>query len=60
VAALEELAKHYEHRERNCAMALEFTCEALRFENTAGLRRRYERLQRRAAGVGARKMFPEG
>jgi uncharacterized protein YprB with RNaseH-like and TPR domain len=57
VAALEELAKHYEHRERNCGMALEFTCEALRFENTAALRRRHERLQRRASAASSRKMF---
>ena len=51
--ALEEMAKHYEHRERNYAMALEFTIAALGYEWSAGLQRRRERLEgklsRRAA-----------
>jgi len=46
-AALQELAKHYEHREKNFALALEFTSAALRLEDTPALRRRAERLQRR-------------
>ena len=47
VTALEELAKHYEHRERNWAMALEFTETALEHEKTEGLRRRQARLRLR-------------
>jgi hypothetical protein len=49
-AAIEELAKYYEHTERNYAMALEFTRAALAITDTAALRRREERLRRRAAG----------
>lgn len=45
--ALEELAKHYEHRERNYAMALEFTKSALEIEDSEPLRRRAARLKRR-------------
>jgi len=47
--ALEELAKYYEHSERNPAMALEMTRQALEVEETAALRRREERLK---AGMG--------
>ena len=47
VRALEELAKHYEHRERNHTMALEMTRTALAFEDTPTLRRREERLKGR-------------
>jgi len=43
--ALEELAKHYEHGERNPAMALEMTRQALALEDTSGLRRREQRLR---------------
>jgi hypothetical protein len=46
VRALEELAKHYEHREKNHAMALEMTRTALAAEDLPGLRRREERLLR--------------
>jgi hypothetical protein len=45
--AMEELAKHYEHRERNFAMALEMTRGALALEDTPGIRRRERRLQMR-------------
>jgi uncharacterized protein len=47
LAALEELAKFYEHRERNYSMALEFTQTALAHEDTPLLRRRKDRLERR-------------
>jgi len=47
VRALEALAKHYEHRQRNHAMALEMTRAALALEDTPALRRRQERLQRK-------------
>ena len=49
LCALEELAKHYEHRVRNAAMALEFTLEALRYGKSEGLLRRRVRLERRLA-----------
>jgi hypothetical protein len=44
VRALEELAKHYEHRERNYTMALEMTRSALIHEDSPDLRRREQRL----------------
>jgi uncharacterized protein len=47
VKALEELAKHYEHRERNYGMALEMTRAALAAGDSATLRRREERLKGR-------------
>jgi tetratricopeptide (TPR) repeat protein len=53
VNALEELAKYYEHRERNYALALEFTLQALDSgpaeELTPALERRKTRLERRLA-----------
>ena len=56
VRALEELAKHYEHREKNYAMALEMTRSALAFEDTPEVRRREDRLKRRLAGKQTRKL----
>ena len=47
VRALEELAKHYEHRERDHSMALEMTRTALALEDSTALRRREERLKGR-------------
>ena len=47
VRALEELAKHYEHRERNYTMALEMTRAALQIEDSPEIRRREERLKAR-------------
>jgi uncharacterized protein len=58
VAALEELAKHYEHRERNAAIALEWTLTALQHEETPGLHRRRERLERRLAKKPKSKRLP--
>jgi len=46
-AAFTELAKHYEHRERNCSMALEMTRQALDLEPSEALRRRAARLETR-------------
>jgi hypothetical protein len=40
---------HYEHRERNYAMALEMTHSALALEDSPDLRRRELRLRERAA-----------
>jgi len=47
VKAFGELAKHYEHREKNYAMALEMTQHALSLEDTAEIRRREQRLKMR-------------
>ncbi len=57
VPALEALARHYEHRERNYAMALEFTHTALTLEDSPSLRRREERLKRRVEGGRARRLL---
>jgi len=47
VAALEELAKHYEHRERNYSIALDLTEQACALALTPELDRRRNRLRRR-------------
>jgi Predicted exonuclease len=47
VPALAELAKHYERRERNYAMALEMTRSALALEDSEPMRRREQRLRAR-------------
>jgi hypothetical protein len=57
VAALEELAKHCEHKEKNYAAALDFTRRALGFEKTDSLEKRRERLERRLVKPRARKSF---
>ena len=46
-AAYEELAKYYERRERNHAMALEMTINALEIEPTEALQRRLARLEKK-------------
>jgi uncharacterized protein len=56
VRALEEIAKHYEHRQKNCAMALDFTRQALDLEETPALRRREERLKSRLSRPRSRKL----
>ncbi|MBI3680976.1 MAG: ribonuclease H-like domain-containing protein [Acidobacteria bacterium] len=56
-AALEELAKHYEHRERNYAMALEFTRAALAKQATPKLAHRARRLERKLAGRNRAALF---
>jgi uncharacterized protein YprB with RNaseH-like and TPR domain len=58
LAALEELAKYYEHRERNYAMALEFTLTALQHEDSEGLQRRRLRLERRVAVKRVARRLP--
>jgi len=47
VRALEEIAKHYEHREKDYALALDTTREALDLEDSVDLRRREGRLLQR-------------
>jgi uncharacterized protein len=54
--ALEELAKYYERRERNYAMALEMTRTALALDDTPALRRREERLRTRLAAPRPRRL----
>ncbi len=48
-AALQELAKYYEHEEKNYGVALEFTRQALEFDTTPTLLKRRDRLERRLA-----------
>lgn len=57
VQALEELAKHYEHRERNYAMALEMTRSALEMGDSDLLRRRESRLLRRVSTPRPRRLL---
>jgi uncharacterized protein YprB with RNaseH-like and TPR domain len=52
--ALEALAKHYEHRERNYAMALEFTRTALSVAESPACRKREERLKKRMTATAAK------
>ena len=57
-AALEELAKFYEHREKNPALALEFTLLALKHEETPALHHRRQRLEKKmAAGRQTRRLL---
>jgi uncharacterized protein len=51
--ALEELAKHYEHRQRNYPMALEVTLDAMRHVTSDSLLRRRARLEKRLAKKAA-------
>jgi uncharacterized protein len=55
--AYEALAKHYEHRERNYAMAMEMTRSAQGLEDTESLRRRVDRLRSRLDRPRARKLL---
>jgi uncharacterized protein YprB with RNaseH-like and TPR domain len=48
--ALTELAKHYEHRERNYTLAMEMTQKARAIEDSPELAHRQERLARRVRG----------
>ncbi|HWB84188.1 MAG TPA: ribonuclease H-like domain-containing protein [Bryobacteraceae bacterium] len=56
VRALEELAKHYEHRECNYSMALEMTRAALALADIPEIRRREQRLQSRLASPRTRRL----
>ncbi|MCE5306962.1 MAG: ribonuclease H-like domain-containing protein [Acidobacteriales bacterium] len=56
-AALEELAKHYEHRERNYEMALEMTRAALALGETGALRHRETRLASHVAKPRTRPLL---
>jgi uncharacterized protein YprB with RNaseH-like and TPR domain len=54
--ALEELAKHYERREKNYAMAMEMTAAALALGATDQLRKREERLRKKLQSSKTRKL----
>jgi uncharacterized protein len=54
--AFEALAKHYEHRERNYAMALEMTRSALEISDTPEIRRREARLKSRLERPRTRRL----
>jgi uncharacterized protein len=49
IPALEEVAKFYEHEERNYVLALDFTHQALAINESAGLLHRKDRLEKRLA-----------
>jgi len=51
VRAYEELARHYEHRERSFAMAVECVRAARQIADSDALRKRHERLESKAAGA---------
>ena len=55
--ALEELAKHYEHGEKDHARALRMTQAAREIEDSADLRRREERLSRRLAARSKKRRY---
>ena len=57
IAALEELAKFYEHTEKNYALALDFTEQAIALEQSAALLRRRERLNSRLARPHSRRLL---
>jgi len=54
VRAYEELARHYEHRERSFTMAMECVRAARQIGDSDALRKRQERLQAKCAGAGRR------
>jgi hypothetical protein len=58
VDALEELAKHYEHVERNFALALEWTNQALTHGDFPALQHRANRLKSKLARPRSRRLLP--
>jgi len=56
-ASLVELAKHYEHREKNYAMALEWVTQALAIEDSVETRKRRDRLTRLAQAPRTRRLL---
>lgn len=56
VRALEELAKRYEHRDRNYSRALEMTRAALAVEDSPRIRRREQRLNARMKNSGSPRL----
>ncbi len=56
VAAFEELAKYYEHEERNYGVALDFTEQAIRYNGSPALLHRKTRLERRLSKPRPRRL----
>jgi uncharacterized protein YprB with RNaseH-like and TPR domain len=56
-SALEELAKYYEHEEKNYVIALEFTNQAFAFNASPALLNRRSRLERRLAHPRPRRLI---
>jgi uncharacterized protein YprB with RNaseH-like and TPR domain len=54
VRAYEELARHYEHRERSFSMAMECVRAARQIADSDALRKRHDRLQAKSAGASRR------
>jgi uncharacterized protein len=57
VCALEELAKYYEHEQRDYVLALNFTNQALAYQPSSPLSHRRARLERRLAKPRSRRML---
>ena len=57
VLALEEIAKYYEHEERNYVLALEFTKQALAYEASPACEHRKARLERRLSVPRNRRLL---
>jgi uncharacterized protein len=56
IPALEELAKFYEHREKNYALALDFTAQALVLNPTEELIKRHQRLEKKLSRPRSRPL----
>jgi len=56
-AALEELAKHYEHRERDYSRALELVRRAIAVADSVALRQREARLERRLSKPRSQRLL---
>jgi uncharacterized protein YprB with RNaseH-like and TPR domain len=59
VSALEELAKFYEHDEKNFSLALDFTSKALELLPSPTLLQRKMRLEKRLAKPAPRRLFKQ-
>ncbi len=59
VSALEELAKFYEHEEKNFSLALDFTCKAIELLPSPALLQRKARLEKRLARPAPRRLFKQ-
>jgi hypothetical protein len=59
VRALEELAKYYEHSERNFNLALELTLQAQQYETSEELGRRRLRLEKRTRAPKSKRLFKQ-
>jgi hypothetical protein len=57
ISAYQELAKYYEHREKNHAMALEMTRSALSLADRDDLRKRAARLEKRATAQKTKRLL---